>query len=231
MKRTVKLISFLLLIVTSFTVKGQALRYFEFKTTCYNGINNTWQDSSFIAATSNLILIDTIYANLTKPIALRYHIGGMVASGSGGYNHNASHWFSWHFVEDQWGIGPGGSIEVQDGCPTNVDKCVACFIKFGGYSPWSSYVAREVIISAINENLVQEKFSIYPNPVSDILEIKIDNSNLSEIIIYDIASRKLIQQKFINQITINTDQIVKGIYIYELINNNGIITKGKIIKD
>jgi hypothetical protein len=230
MKRAITISSFLLLIFISFAVKGQTLRYFEFRTTCYDGRNNTWQDSSFIAATSNQVLIDTLYANLTRPVEMRYHIDGMVASGSGGYNHNADHWFLWHFIEDQWGIGPGGCIEIKDACPTGVDKNLKFFMAIG-FCPWSSYVAGEVVISAIHENVLQDKFSIQPNPVGDILEVKTENSYLSEIIIYDIVSRKLIQQKFTEHITVHTDHLVKGIYVYELRNCNGVLGKGKIIKN
>jgi len=232
MKLISKLISLLFFhLAISFSVEGQTLRYFEIKTTCYDGINNTWQDSSFIAATSNQVLIDSIYADFARPIALKYHVGGKIDYGNGGYNHNGSHWFLWHYIENQWGIGQGGSIEVQDACPTNVDACVSCFIKVDGYQPWSGYVSREVLISEDKVYLLKKNYSIYPNPVNEKLRIQIDDNNISEIIIYDIASRKLIELKFYNQITINTESLLKGIYIYELRNNDVIIAKDKIIKE
>ncbi len=72
---------------------------------------------------------------------------------------------------------------------------------------------------------------ISPNPFSN--EIKVSNSlNKScEIIIYDITSRKIVQKKFINEITINTSQLGKGIYLFEVKYNNVILSNGKIIKD
>ncbi len=63
------------------------------------------------------------------------------------------------------------------------------------------------------------------------LNIKINNNEQSEIILYDILSRKLLQQKFTNFISLTTGQLAKGMYLYEVRNKNGVIKKGKVIKD
>ena len=39
------------------------------------------------------------------------------------------------------------------------------------------------------------------------------------------------QKEFINSISINTEQLAKGIYLYEVRNKNGVIKKGKVVKD
>jgi hypothetical protein len=80
-------------------------------------------------------------------------------------------------------------------------------------------------------NISFNLINIYPNPVSDKLNINIKDNERSEITLTDIAARKLLQQKFTNSITINTEQLAKGIYIYELRNKNGVIKKGKVVKD
>lgn len=49
--------------------------------------------------------------------------------------------------------------------------------------------------------------------------------------IYDILSKKLLQQTFTNSVSLNTKQFENGIYIYEVRNNNGVIKKGKIVKN
>jgi hypothetical protein len=72
---------------------------------------------------------------------------------------------------------------------------------------------------------------IYPNPVTDKLNISIQNNESSEIIIYDISSKKLLQQTFANSTSLNTERLAKGIYLYEVRNKNGLIKKGKIVKD
>jgi type IX secretion system substrate protein len=76
-----------------------------------------------------------------------------------------------------------------------------------------------------------DKISIFPNPFSDKLNILNNNTKLSEIILYDITSRKLLEQKYTKSALINTTQLTKGIYLYEVRNKNGVIKKGKVVKD
>ncbi|MEO5570223.1 MAG: T9SS type A sorting domain-containing protein [Bacteroidia bacterium] len=83
----------------------------------------------------------------------------------------------------------------------------------------------------IKEENQNSAIIIYPNPITDKLSIRINNKELSEIILYDITSRKLLQQKFTNSVTLNTEQLAKGIYLYEVRNKNGVIKKGKVVKE
>lgn len=160
-----------LLGIMSFTMNGQPLRYFEFKTLCFTNGNNTWQDSSFIAATSDTVLIDSLYADLSRPDTMRKMIIGPVDTGNAGYNHNVSHWFLWHFIENQWTLTQG-AVEICDGCPTGVDACVSCFIQIHAYCPWSSYVNREINISGISGSPGINDFFIYPNPGRKIITLE-----------------------------------------------------------
>jgi hypothetical protein len=73
--------------------------------------------------------------------------------------------------------------------------------------------------------------SVYPNPVIDKLNINLPQFGLAEITLYDIASRKIAQQHFTNSVSLNTEHLAKGIYIYEVSNENGTIRKGKIVKE
>lgn len=83
--------------------------------------------------------------------------------------------------------------------------------------------------SGLNTNN-NSTFNIFPNPITDKLTINTDNIELSEIILYDFSSRKLLQQTFTNTTTINTEQLANGMYLYEVRNRNGIIKNGKVIK-
>lgn len=74
-------------------------------------------------------------------------------------------------------------------------------------------------------------FSIYPNPLNNKLNIDLITNQLSEIILYDISSRKMLQQSFTNSISINTEQLAKGLYLYEIKNKQGIIKQGKVVKN
>ena len=83
--------------------------------------------------------------------------------------------------------------------------------------------------TGIEEQNLNSNIKIYPNPLSDILNIKA--WGFSEIILYDVAARKLLQQKFTNSTTVNTEQLAKGLYLYEVRNKNGLCKKGKVVKD
>jgi hypothetical protein len=85
--------------------------------------------------------------------------------------------------------------------------------------------------TGIEDQNDKEVTKIYPNPFSDKLTITAKTNQPLEITLYDITSRKLLQQQFTNSTSINTSQLSKGIYIYELRNNNGVIKKGRVVKN
>ncbi len=74
-----------------------------------------------------------------------------------------------------------------------------------------------------------------PNPFQNNLNFEVNNNSASEILLYDIASRKILQEQFTNSVSLNTAQLAKGIYIYELRNNPdgpaGVVKKGKVVKE
>lgn len=73
--------------------------------------------------------------------------------------------------------------------------------------------------------------NIFPNPVTDKLTLQTNNYEPTEIILYDLSLRKLLEKPFTNSVTINTEQLAKGMYLYEVRNKNGNIKSGKIIKE
>ncbi len=72
---------------------------------------------------------------------------------------------------------------------------------------------------------------VFPNPFSNELTVSNSENELCEIIIYDISSREIVQKKFTQSTTVNTSQLAKGIYIFEVRNKNAVLRKGKIIRD
>ncbi len=74
-------------------------------------------------------------------------------------------------------------------------------------------------------------FEIFPNPFRDNLNINSSDNELSEIILYDIASKKIIQKQFTGSVILNTEQLEKGLYLYEVVGRNGLMKKGKLLKD
>lgn len=87
------------------------------------------------------------------------------------------------------------------------------------------------VITSSNSQIEVENMNLFPNPFNDHLNIHSNIYETSELILYDITLSKLLQQSFSNSITINTEQLAKGIYLYEVRNINGMIKKGKVVKD
>jgi len=84
--------------------------------------------------------------------------------------------------------------------------------------------------AGLSETDNEHKGIIFPNPFTNSVTVKTNDNGQSQIILYDILSRKLLQQTFSNIVTVNTEQLTSGIYIYEVLNKKGNIINGKLIK-
>ena len=90
------------------------------------------------------------------------------------------------------------------------------------------YIAQPTTIS---ESYQTKEYSIFPNPFTDKLTVNSNSSLKLELIIYDLFARKMIQREFTNSISINTEQLSKGIYFFELRDNNkNTAEKGVVLK-
>jgi len=85
------------------------------------------------------------------------------------------------------------------------------------------------ISEGINE-IKHNAITVFPNPVTNQLTVNTGNNAPSELIIYDITSRKVMQQTFTNTITVNTEPLAKGIYIYQVTTAQETV-KGKVVKE
>lgn len=83
----------------------------------------------------------------------------------------------------------------------------------------------------INEIKNEADFILFPNPFTDKINISLMANESVEVTFYDITARKIFHQSFRNSATLSTDQLEKGIYIYEVRSGNGLYKKGKIVKD
>jgi hypothetical protein len=85
--------------------------------------------------------------------------------------------------------------------------------------------------TGISNNSENVLINIFPNPIINELYISINNNSPYEIFLYDITSRKIMQNNFVSSVSLNMEQLARGIYIYELRNKNEVIRKGKILKE
>ncbi|TNE72758.1 hypothetical protein EP331_06475 [bacterium] len=119
------------------------LRYFRFSS-CSVDTHGNWQDTSFVAATANQNVILKITQQLAKPYQERDLFPlGKLAAGSGGYNTNATHHFSWHFVEDDWDMVEMG-IEIYDGCAYSDAELANYQGTIERYGGWGNRVIEEL---------------------------------------------------------------------------------------
>jgi hypothetical protein len=84
-------------------------------------------------------------------------------------------------------------------------------------------------VGATNAGDSFDMIDVYPNPLTNQMNIKTNNSEVSEVILYDMTGRKLLQQQFINSLTLFTGQLKNGLYTY-MVTNKGTCRRGKLIK-
>ena len=147
------------------------------------------------------------------------------------------------FYNDFWEYNPVTDVWTQKAnLPFAKDETAFFSIGNKGYigmgdqngSPWfndlQEYTADN--ISGVSEtNQLNIFVETNPNPFDNILTFTTNENGQSVITLYDLSSRKLLQQTFTNSTTINTEQLAKGMYLYTLRNKNGIIKNGKVIKE
>lgn len=90
----------------------------------------------------------------------------------------------------------------------------------------------EVVVTSsalsTHETVKNEIFSIYPNPVSDVLNIK-SNQDIVETMIFD-ASGKIVIKNAKNNNQINVGSLTAGIYFVQTKDKSGKINRQKFIK-
>jgi len=73
-----------------------------------------------------------------------------------------------------------------------------------------------------NFTFKKKNWSFYPNPARDIMYLKNENIEEVNIEIYDMVGKLCISKKLLtNNTSINTDVLLKGIYLIKIFNENG----------
>ena len=83
----------------------------------------------------------------------------------------------------------------------------------------------------ISNNLVYyNEIQLSPNPVKEAVTVKGIIGVKYQIKIYDILGKLLVTKEFTTETTFETSILAKGIYVYEVNNQEGFISNGKFIK-
>lgn len=197
--------------------QAQTTRYFEFRVACGHG---NWQDTSFIVAATNPVLVASVLYELNQPMGQRKIVGGPITHGHGGHNHNASHWFLWHFVPDQWSLADV-AIEVCDGCPyTDVDSDTAYWISnLGDFCPWSGQPVREVTEPlSVTEPDPLEAVLLYPNPAKNKVHLNLYGQTVSQVSVYDALGKPVLQVSSSSVTDFDVSTLPAGLYVLHLQN-------------
>ncbi len=82
-------------------------------------------------------------------------------------------------------------------------------------------------ITGINP-MTSGESNLFPNPFCNLLNIQ--SRGINTVILYDITSKELLRKTIAGTATINTEQLSRGIYYYEIRNTEGTVSKGKVVK-
>jgi hypothetical protein len=138
-----------------------------------------------------------------------------------------------------YATNPGGDPLVYEQCfdATNnpnlscifVDDVANCNTNWLGKDATSYYVSSQQECDSLqNDEFITNSFTIYPNPVNDMLFIKKNNNIIQKIVVYDVMGKTVIDQNgTIAQIDFSN--ITNGLYLVKITSEKETIVK-KIIK-
>jgi len=86
-------------------------------------------------------------------------------------------------------------------------------------------------VLSLDDNFTATKFSIYPNPASDIINISLGNLQIKQVQITDINGRvvKTFETEITSEAQINIQNLNSGLYMMSIFTNEGVRTS-KFIK-
>jgi len=87
-------------------------------------------------------------------------------------------------------------------------------------------------VDNISQRDLRNKFLLYPNPASNLLFIKSRKADISEVVISDLSGRilkKVTGSDFTE--SINVSDLVSGLYVVRVKDNNGKVYNQKVIKE
>jgi hypothetical protein len=232
------------------TIDGDEFEFIEFKntgTSCMNISGLTIDSAIHYIVPPNIILAPhEYYVVARKPVKFfdRYSM-----KASGNYSNNFSNSGEYVLVEDSlhnkilsftysdsypWPLGTDGdsytlvSVEKDPtGDPNDYNYWTRSKNLHG--NPFSDTVLTVLPDNTGVNRIVALKFSIYPNPTSDILKVESisENNTKLTVLLYDMYGKLIFEHQFNVLINISLKDLkaTPGIYVLTIRNNTGLISK------
>ena len=128
----------------------------------------------------------------------------------------------WYF---QGSVIPGAVL--RDYTPLLTGMYAVSFTDTSGCTSISDSVFVTVGIDEIES---ENNFTVYPNPIGTTLNISSGKYGQFTFLLFDMTSRKILQKDFSTASVLNTSDLASGVYYYQIRNNSGVLSVGRIEK-
>ena len=79
-------------------------------------------------------------------------------------------------------------------------------------------------------NIENNGLTFYPNPSRNVLNVKTNNSKGGILYVKSIAGKEIIKSTILDQVELNVESLIPGMYMLEFIDSNGLKMSAKFIK-
>lgn len=183
--------------------------------------------------------IDTIVVK-QAPSPLVVNPDTLFFTNTGGSQDITIEWFSW----SSWNVSsPDGWITVLQNSGTGNDTItvsvttnplttprIGYVIVTGGVYTDTVFVSQDATITTSLIDYDDINFiKVFPNPTNGIINLSSSLLSEIELVVFDVFGRNIIRKKT-NEKYIDLSRFPSGVYIIEIIENNNVLIKEKIIK-
>jgi len=135
-----------------------------------------------------------------------------------------------------------GTIVKSDSIPLNSINCGDSDLNLimrdsAGNQVYTENISMKSLVTSIGKGKLVSSVKLFPNPVSDVLNIQYSGNRLNEmqIEIFDITGKSVLLQKLNNvesgqNIDLNVSTLKRGIYLCKMYSGKQIIASEKLIK-
>jgi len=179
---------------------------------------------NYDAFADSLLLIPGI--NWTEPDQI---IGsaGTITYLNNGINRHYEFTFEWSDCFDGCDNSHTWKFDVDNSCNVNFTGTADWWVF--NYLPLPTPLNCNISTGLANAGSNSD-IRIFPDPFFDRLCVSTGSDEAMEMIIYDISSRKITEAHFAQSLTMSTGNFPGGVYFYVLTNRDGLIQRGKIVK-